>query len=190
MSENRLNDSDERLVDLSRPVTFGRMEGFDVIVNCADARGANAVAAMLHSAKTGLCFLDAGANQAHMRQAQRALAAEGNSLEGVTVLGVGLFPGLSNIFARHVWQTAPAESLTLCLRSNVLSRGGRGMARLMADTLTSQAVFFEGDVRQTTNVKMGARIAFSGRLRRTLLVGLAEATMLNQSSGIRNIKTY
>lgn len=119
-------------IDLSRPDTFGALDGWDVVVNAADAVGAPPDDAMRHVLASGGLFVDLSADPVGL---ERALAL-GDTTErptGTIVLGAGVFPGLSTAMAAEIGRRA--RRVQLGVRLSPFSVAGPGNVALMMASL-------------------------------------------------------
>src|SRR5689334_10212446 len=80
-------------VDLGVPESFAAMDGFDTVVDCSDSLAAPPDAALAWCVARGKTFLE---TTAEPRTIERLLRA-GPGGPGLAVVGVGLFPGVSNL---------------------------------------------------------------------------------------------
>lgn len=148
-------------VDLTHRQTFARLEGFAVVINCADTIRASPVAAAQQVLETGGCWMDMGADP---QTASRLLALHADEPRGHVVVGVGVFPGLSTMLARHVAELATdLRSLDLAIRVSPLSGSGLGNCALMLAMLEQPGFdFFEGRRRERPGVGGSIDVRYPG----------------------------
>jgi hypothetical protein len=175
-------------VDLSDPATFSVMERFDIVVDCADSLSASPDAALAWCLAHGPTFIEATADPLTLER----LLRQGSSRSGLAILGVGLFPGLSNLLARSVWQRAGEQGhLELGVRISPLSGAGAATRRLMTALLDTPALTYRaGQPLELAPLTPGPRLPFPGRDRATTAVRLAEPAMLRASTGASDVAAY
>lgn len=108
-------------IDLNQPASFPAMAGYDYVVNCSDTVSAPPDEAIARALDGGQCFVETGAHPATLeRLLERFHGRQGHN--GLAVLGVGIFPGLSNLLAAAVARELPAGTpLELGLRFSPMS---------------------------------------------------------------------
>jgi hypothetical protein len=179
-------------VDLDDPSTFAAMRTFDVVIDCADSTVSSPIAAATWCLEHGPTFLETSAEPRTVLAMREALAAPARAGRGAVVLGVGLFPGLSNLLARalHDW-VGPCERLELAVRLSPLSGAGRGMCGTMARMLVTDAMgASDGALHASAPVSEGIRVDFRDGGAPTLRCSLAEGAMLHWSMRVPRTAAY
>lgn len=183
-------------LDVTDPSTFGAMSGFDVVVNCSDAVKAPPLAAAEHCLREGRIFIETSAHPRTLEQFllwRKRLSAEGGPAPtGLVIVGMGIFPGVSNLLARQLARRlGKVERLEMAVRLNALSGGGAGMVAQMLDSLFEPAIRYEQGQRiQELPIRPGIEFPFQEGLRSSVRVGLPESIMMNWSIGVPNTATY
>jgi NAD(P)-dependent dehydrogenase (short-subunit alcohol dehydrogenase family) len=181
-------------LDLRDRSTFPGMEGFDFVVNCSDSSVAPPEDAAEYCLSTGPAFLETTTDTAtHDRLYSRFRArSQEQAAKGMLVLGVGLFPGISNLVAGTLARSVPdCQRLDLGVRLNPLSGAGEGMCAVMAEMLVASAARYE-DRRRIDDVAMrpGIPMPFDGVPRSTIQCGLPEGVLLHWSTGVPTTTAY
>ncbi len=181
--------------DLEDPATFSEMAKHDFVVNTSDTLAAPPTLAIDYALYNGVRFIEAGAHAATMEglmRRTRGPAADIHGWTGTLLLGMGLFPGLSNLLGRRLVEwVGPPEKLDLVVRLNPLAGGGPGLVELMVRATQDDTVYYEKGSRVSgPPLRSGVRL-FAGRATvPTVGVGLPEAHMLHASLGIPSVATY
>ncbi len=187
------------LCDLADPATLAAFDDFDLVVNCADSVGAAPDLAIRRCLASGPTFVDMGADPAGVLRALDAHRPRTDGrggpvpARGVVVVGAGVFPGLSTIFARAVADAAGRpERIEVAVHMRPLSGAGRGNCALMVRLLGAPAISYDAALRverppvgraeRFTFPRIGARAAIE--------IGLPDALLLHSSTGIPSIATY
>lgn len=158
----------ETCVDLSDPATFSAVDGFDVVVNCADTIGAPPDAAIRHVVGAGGVFVESTADASTYA---RILSAELQGA-GTVVLGAGLFPGVSNLLAADAARAlAQCEGVEVGVRFSPLSGCGPGTVDMLVDLLEKP-------------VSAGPALPFPSGSRATLRTEVSETLLLPRSLGL------
>jgi len=175
-------------IDLGEPGSFAAFDGYHAVVDCADAGRAPPDAALAWCVAHGKLFVETSADTPVL---ERLLAATPEG-PGLAVIGVGLFPGLSNLLGREVWRRAGDRGrLDLGVRLRVLSGAGRATRGLMGTLLGEPArAWRAGEPIDLPPLTPGPRLRFAGRERATLALRLAEPAMLRASTGIADVAAY
>jgi short subunit dehydrogenase-like uncharacterized protein len=183
-------------VDLRMWESLPALRGFDVIVNCADSTRVPPDQVIGFCMEEGLTVLETTSESPviHRLYEDYHLRARGRAshLRGTLVLGVGLFPGLSNLLAIALKRSIPeCERLELGVRLNPKSGAGAGMLNVMTRMMGSAALRYErGRVAMDPPLRRGIEMPFPGGRHSTILVGLPEAGMLHWSAGVPSTATY
>lgn len=114
-------------IDLAAGSGLERLDGYDAIVNCADSIAAPADRAMARVLERGGLWLDAGAEPAAIA---RQLGQDGVGARGAVVLGLGLWPGLSNLLVADLAREKGGP-LSLGIRVAPFSGAGSATVDLM-----------------------------------------------------------
>ena len=161
------------VVDLRDSTTFSAMNGFDYVINCTDSFAAPPDDALAYCLAGGITFLETSADAATIERLVLRFRDAAASTTGRSVLGVGLFPGVSNLAARAacVAHGGPVSDLAVGILLNPLSGGGRGLCALMAHAIARPSVYY-ADGKRAEDAAIGASrsLAFAG-LERVVLGG-------------------
>jgi hypothetical protein len=181
--------------DLDDPSTFSEMKKHDFVVNTSDTLAALPTLAIDYALYNGVRFVEAGAHSGTMdalMRRTRGPAADTNGWTGTLLLGMGLFPGLSNLLAAQLLQWAgPPEKLDLVVRLNPLAGSGPRLVELMVRATQEDAVYYEGGTRVSAPpIRSGVRLFTGKKTVPTVGIGLPEAHMLSASLGIPWVATY
>ena len=106
-SASRRPVEDDVAVDLTRPETFDTVVPFDAVVNCADALVAAPQALCSFCRERGILFIESTADAGTIERLLRDREPTG---PGAAVVGVGLFPGISNLLGAHVARAADSRA--------------------------------------------------------------------------------
>lgn len=182
-------------LDISDPATFSAMQGFDVVINCSDAIRSPPFAAAEACLREGRTFIETSAHPGTVEQfllRRKQLAAQAQPLPGLVIVGMGIFPGVSNLLARQLSQrVGKPERLEMGVRLKAFSGGGSGMVNQMLDSLFEPAIRYEQGQRvQDEPISPGIQVPFSDGLHGSVRVGLPESIMLHWSAGVPNTATY
>lgn len=161
------------------------MEGFDVVVNCADGLAAPPAKAAEYCLLSGMTFVETSADAQVISELYRA-AKDVPEPTGIVLLAAGLFPGLSNLLAADlVSSDEGVQRLEVGVRYSPWSQAGAGVCSLMASTLGRPAVRYDGGDRvEDPPLTAGTVFPFRGGQRYVLGVGLPESQMLHWSMGV------
>jgi hypothetical protein len=184
-------------VDLCDPTTFGGLRGADVIVNAADPLAAPPDLAIDHIlTRGGPIWIETTGETATL---ERLLRRRAHPVRAVLVLGMGIFPGMSNLLARAALDEARAKAtpdgpacdeIKVGILLSPLSGAGRGMCGQMAALLAADSFWYEGGQRRTgRSVVRGGSLPFASGVRPVLRIGLPESAMLHVSTGVPNVST-
>ena len=182
-------------IDLADPSTFSEMAKHDFVVNASDTLAAPPTLAIDHALYNGVSFVEAGAHSGTMEELMRRTrgpAADTDGWTGTLLLGMGLFPGLSNLLAKQLLQwVGPPEKLDVVVRLNPLAGGGPGLVELMVRATQDATVYYEEGARVSgPPIRPGVRLFTGRRTVPTIGVGLPEAHMLSASLGIPSVATH
>lgn len=179
-------------VDLERPETLAALDDFETVINCSDSLGASPLALIERRLDKGGRLIEGTANLATIEAVLgRWPASASERCRGTVLLGMGIAPGLSNLLAAHLCRGVTPQRLVCAMRVSGFTAGGGGMARLMAQALVGDAVYFEDGQRRTGSpASVTARIPFADGDKIGLRVTLPESAMLVRSLSVRTISTY
>jgi len=182
-------------IDLNDPSPFSEMKKHDFVVNTSDTLAAPPTLAIDYALYNGVRFVEAGAHSGTMEKLMRRTrgpAADKDGWTGTLLLGMGLFPGLSNLLARQLLQwVGPPDRLDIVVRLNPLAGSGPGLVELMVRATQENAVYYEGGKRTSgPPIRSGIRLFTGRKTVPTVGVGLPEAHMLSASLGIPSVATY
>jgi len=178
-------------LNLRKPKSLDVLGQYDVVINCSDSRAAPPDLAVKRVLERGGVLLECTADPPTAEHLLRRYQdrSDGAGARGTVILGVGIFPGLSNLLARAAWEAAagsgPApDELVLGIRFSPFAGAGAGAIRLMTDLLKEPAVrYVQGERIEEPAILPAKPMRFGRRMRRTVRAGLPEATMLHASPG-------
>ncbi|HUS68458.1 MAG TPA: NAD-dependent epimerase/dehydratase family protein [Kofleriaceae bacterium] len=158
------------LVDLATGEGLYRMDDYDAVVNCSASTAAPADRGMARVLERGGLWLDAGADPDAVT---RQLAPRGAPARGSVVLGVGLWPGMSNLLVADLARGHQGP-LSLGIKVSPLSGAGRGTVELMRGALLgappAETLLFQASLAQPVAVEY--LVPAPGRLVLALLARL------------------
>lgn len=173
-------------IDVGR-VEPAALKEYDAVVNCADTIASPPD--RLHEAalKAGIIYVEPTAEPGPI---SRALARR-QSLTGggIAILGAGIFPGLSNLAARAVYEengrVGPVE---VAMRFSPFTGAGGGMVSLIAHLMAEPAPYFAAGTRHTAGAfSAGHPMPFEGTWRRTLRAAIPETDLLHATLGAPDV---
>lgn len=173
-------------VDLAEPSTFAVLQGFDVVVDLADATTTPPDALARWCVESGVTLLEATSDR---EAVERILDAR---LEGpgAVILGAGIFTGLSNLLARSVAEPS-TRALELAIASSPYSGAGKGTIALMVAALRQQTrSVVDGEASLGPSVSRGPRFPFPSGEAPSLHVSLAEPRMIHRSTHVPTVRAY
>lgn len=176
-------------VDLSDPSTFEALRGASLVIDLADATSTPPDALAKWCLANGVVLVETTSD---FNAIDRLKDLPASNATGTLVLGAGIFTGLSNLIARDAAdRVAPAESVSLAVRSSPYSGAGTGTVALMAAMLATQgASFREGKRVAHAPVERGPRVSFATATVPSLRIPLAEVVMLRASTGAATVDGY
>jgi hypothetical protein len=174
-------------VNLNDGKTFQSMAPFNFVVNCADTSRGRPDEAIDYCLKNGLTFVETTADLEtieRIMQAERKAAAANQP--GLLILGLGIFPGLSNIVARAVYDSTPeCRRLGIGIKLNLISGAGSGMCALMIKLLTHNVVRYQNGIRvEEPPLSPGTTARFGKSDEPTLKAAFPESIMLHSSTRV------
>lgn len=177
-------------VDWHRPdETLAAFLEFDVVVNAAPWPPGEQLRQYLSEIiSNGKTWIETTADVAQTKKllAWKPALPHG---PGAVIIGVGVFPGLSNLLAGSF--SSGTGRLDLAIRYDLFSGAGPGMCRLMAETLTQPSEWLEDGIRKDgPAVGPTAIFSWSGGAHAAMRVSLADGEYLFRREGIRDAATY
>ncbi len=162
-------------------------EVFDLIVNYSDNFKASPFELICFCLRDGSKLLECSADPLTIQNIFDRVHSKGN---GTVVVGVGLFPGLSNILLRDLAsRVKQVKRLRLSIFISPFSQAGSSTCRLMAEHFAyDTCVIVDGQrVKRKTlePVRISAAKPYSG-----LRLFFPEVVMLEKSLRIPNIETF
>ena len=175
-------------VDLNRPETFGKMDDFDLVVNCSDTVNAPPDEAIRHCVSTGGTFLEMGADAPTSR---RLMDLKFDAPKGLALIGVGIFPGVSTALAKSVTD-ADCSSLELGIRLSPFSGAGSGNCALMSEYMRVPSFAYrEGAIVEGPPVGAPAAFDFLGSGKGAgPLLAMPDTELIHRSTQVPNVATY
>jgi hypothetical protein len=192
-SRSRRSEEHWFKIDISDREAFGSLRQFDLIVNCSDSIGVQPDELVAFCLLNKLHLIEMSADVQTLRRLLSRWRSSGIKEQrpsGSVVLGMGLFPGLSNVLAGSlVRRVSGCTSLRVTVGLSPFSGAGRGMIRLMVRLLaTPPSDYINGKKTTPPRIVAGPTVLLSGTRRSTLRVALPEALMLHWSTGVPSIE--
>lgn len=188
---SRSDSNDTIALDLSKPEHFIKMNGYDIVIDCADALKVDPEPAIRHCLAHGIIWLETTSDPIFIR---RLLALESNpDWTGTLILGAGIFTGYSNMLAAHAAHQIddPDHALTLGIRWTPLSAGGAGMVGLMTHLLNVPTAYVEDHQHKlTTTIDRSDPLPFDNGNHRGIHLAFSESSMLFHSTNAKDIRVY
>ncbi|MCB9761251.1 MAG: hypothetical protein H6739_15525 [Alphaproteobacteria bacterium] len=176
-------------IDLRDPSTFGVLQGYDYVVNCADATIAPPDEAMGRGLECRPAFIETTSHTPTVeRLLERFRGRQGH--RGLGILGAGVFTGLSNLVAAEAASAMMrTRSVQLSLAFSPLAGGGGGMAALAPGMLASPAVrYIDGQRVEVPGLRKGPVVEFAAGPRATVEAAFPEPHMLHCSIDAPDIR--
>jgi NAD(P)-dependent dehydrogenase (short-subunit alcohol dehydrogenase family) len=168
-----------RAFDLSDPLTYPAADDLDLLVNASDAARVSPIPFYEHALARGKLLLETTAD----RGAMAALIDRfrGQPSAGCLVLGVGIFPGLSNLVgAAAAAKARPCKRLEVGLRFGPFSRGGQGMVDLAATMFRHDSVQVQDhELAPGSPIQDGPVLPFMSANWSTVIVPFCEPELLH-----------
>ncbi len=189
-TRRRAGRSGEVVVNLLGEGGFDALEGFDAVVNCTDSVNAPPDRAIEAVLRRGGAGFEAGAEGGTVERLM-SLPQDTEPARGAAILGVGIFPGWSTLFAAQV-AGPQAQKVDVCIRFSPLSGAGRGNCALMAHSLFVPAVRYEGGqvVVSPTAVGPATDFDFEGQRRPAIGCALPDTHLVQQATNAAEVTTY
>jgi hypothetical protein len=170
-------------LDVARPEP-GQLRLYDAVVNCVDTLAVPAGPFHRAALAAGTMLLETTAEPGSI---EAALALRcGLQGPGTIVLGLGIFPGLSNLLTRAAFEDngrrGPVE---VGMRFSPFSGAGAGMIALIAHLMAEPAPYYRDGERLTVGAfSRGPRLRFREGWQPTLRAAIPEADLLHASIGV------
>jgi hypothetical protein len=190
------NSPDSIYIDLNDASTFSAMEKFDHIINCSNSLNAKPDKAIAYALEQGLTFIEMSAD---LDTIERLITADRNKtltedgpFKGVLIIGAGVFPGISNLLAKELYEsTKGCEQLEVVIRFSPLSGAGHGMCDLMSNLLQTNTVRYENGARvEEEPISSGVDVKTGEKKYKSLKAGLPEGIMLFFSTKASTTAAY
>lgn len=178
-------------LDIARPETLAAMDDHRFVVNCADISDVSPIPAMRRCLERGNTFVETTADPRVIEAATEALA-DFDEPRGSVVLGVGVFPGLSNLLAKELAARWPdVRGMDIAVRTSPFAGAGGAMCRLMVELLRIDAVhYIDGERVLSPPASRGPRVPFTpGGSSPTVRLRFPEATTLHRALGMPDVGT-
>jgi len=162
------------------------LRAYDVVINCSDTLASPPDRLHEAAVAAGILYIETTAEPGPMQRAvERRHALRG---DGVAVLGLGIFPGVSNLVARAVFDEHGGGPLEVAMRFSPFTAAGGGMVALIAHLMAERAPYYEGGVRKTAPAfSRGKPMPFEGRWTPTLRAAIPETDLLHASLGVSDV---
>lgn len=180
------------LIDVQNPDTFNSIDSYDAVINCADTYQLNPVPLFDYCMRNGKLFVETTADTSAYMQLYEAydlLPLE--ERRGVSVMGLGIFPGLSNIVAGNaVRNKKDCNTLNLHLSWSVFSGAGAGTCEVMVQALARPRVHIRnGEIANAAPLGNPQSVTVFERTKSGFELGLPEPYLLFKSLKIANAST-
>lgn len=173
-------------VDVTRPHTFGALEGTDLLIDLSNATAQAPDELIGWCLARGVAVLEATSDASCIERLHRRFAGTSGRL----VLGGGIFTGMSNLLARDVAsRVSGLRAVTLGIASSPFSGAGAGTIDLMLSVLGAKVPRYS-DHRRIEDAPMskGPILEFARARRPSGRMPLAETFMLHESTGAPDVK--
>lgn len=171
------------------PETFEQVSEYDVVINCTDTYSLSPVPLFEHCLRHDLVYVETTADtSSYIDLYHCAESIPADARRGSAILGMGIFPGLSNILAGDAARLLDrCESLDLHLSWSVLSGAGSGTCEVMVQSLARPIRHArDGEIVEAAPIgKPQAVDVFEG-LATGFELGLPESFLLWKSTDARN----
>jgi hypothetical protein len=176
----------ELAIDVAR-VEPSALSRFDAVVNCSDTL--KSPPDHLHEAaiEAGVLYAEPTADPGPI---QRALARRGSlNGRGVAVLGLGIFPGLSNLAAHAVFDDNGRRGpIEVGMQFSPLSGAGGSMVALITHLMAEPAPYYMNGTRQTAPAfSKGAAMPYDGDWIGSLRAAIPETDLLHATLGVPDV---
>lgn len=140
----RHDGQDQIAIDLNDPIDYPKLRSFGIVINCAGIRPDRYAPLIRFCLDNGIRFLETVADPAILRLLLQLKEQFAGPASGLFLFGVGIFPGFSNLLIKKTLaENTGGTAIDLGIQYKVMSGAGRGMCRLMADTIGAPCHWFE-----------------------------------------------
>ena len=176
-------------VDVTDPGTFPAIVDGDCVVNCTDTYTATPDALFAHCLGRTVRFIETTAEpDAYLRLLQIARQLAPADLRGTAVLGVGAFPGISNLLAAAAARCAPGcDRLEVTVSWSVLSGAGAGTCEVMVRALSAPLRRYRNGILETVP-PIGDVVRDATLDAVAYEIGLADPLLIHYSTGVPTIR--
>lgn len=191
---------DEIYFDILNEKLFNSLKNFNFIINCSDTFIASPLSIIDYCLFNNLVFLEITADSNIIEKIlhqYRNTKQLNYKITGSVIIGLGIFPGLSNILAGYLLKNAYTKgSIELGIKTNFFSGAGKSMAKLMVDMIDKNAVYYlEKEKREIQPMTKGTlfplyKNGIPAHKYKSLYACFAEAVMLNFSTSASFIACY
>lgn len=179
-------------VDLEDSSTFDGLADFDVIVNCTDTYRFSPRNLFERCLREGTIYVEMTADTDtyvdlyEFYESKLSLA----SLPGTAILGVGVFPGLSNLLGGEAARSIEdCQQLDMFLSWNVISGAGAGTCEVMVQSLARPIRYvLDGKVAETTPIGLPHPTPCFAKAKWGFQLGLPEPFLFLKSLNLANSK--
>lgn len=173
-------------VDVER-IEPSLLAGYDVVINCADTLATPPD--HLHEAAmtAGVLYIEPTAEPGPIA---RALARRDKlSGNGVTVLGLGIFPGLSNLAAHAVFKENGRQGpIEVGMQFSPFSAAGAGMVALIAHLMAEPAPYYADGIRKLAPAfSRGRPMPYEQHWCNSLRAAIPETDLLRATLGTADV---
>jgi len=182
-------------IDLEKPEDYDVMKDYDYVVNCDSFNSEIYEGLIKYCINQQITFIETAADPKvietilQIRDRSKIISEQ----SGLFILGAGIFPGFSNLLCKQsIDRNSPVEKIELAIRYNVLSGAGKGMCRLMIDTIGSHCFWFEHHSKISSKAPFHSikSLPFKNGKFSSLQVSLPETLFINSYARISSVKSY
>jgi len=119
----------------------------DVLVICCEAKLSDKLAFIAYALEHKKYIIETSADPVTIQGLLDHLPLTSHHL-GYLLIGMGVFPGLSNLMISEMLRTSlPSQSLSILARTSPFAGAGKNMCQLMTDLLRSPSARYNSDLR-------------------------------------------
>lgn len=179
--------------DLNDHSTFTKLKDFDYIINASDPYLALPFALIEYCLREGLTLWETCADPVIIKECIEKYRGSSGGWKGRVIIGMGIFPGVSNLLADFLIRSTQAKKagLTLFIQASPLSQAGSSTCELMAQHLSYPALVWQKDkfIEQKT-LELSRPIKFGESKLRGLRLFFPEVSMFKDKQKIESIESF
>lgn len=173
-------------IDVER-VEPATLATWDVVINCSDTLASPPDHLHRAARAAGVLYIEPTAEPGPI---SRALAERATVMgDGIAILGLGIFPGLSNLAAHAMFKENGRQGpIEVAMRFSPFTAAGAGMVALIAHLMAEPAPYYDAGVRKTAGAfSDGKPMPFEGTWSRTLRAAIPETDLLHETLGVPDV---